>query len=63
MIKKYIGDHTCSQSSLDSNHQKAATSFVYNVILLIVTKKLDITPDYIIDYIEARYHIIILVLI
>jgi len=32
---------------------------VYNVILLIVRKKLDTTPGYIIDYTEARYHITI----
>ena len=31
-----------------------------NVILSIVTKKLNMTPVYIIDYIEARYYITIL---
>jgi len=59
MIKKYIGEHTCSQPSLNSNHRKATTYFVCNVILPIVTKKLDMTPGYIIDYIEVRYHITI----
>jgi len=55
MIKKYIGEHTCSQFSLNFNHRKATTSFMYNVILSIVTKKLGMTLTYIIDYIEARY--------
>ena len=55
MIKKYIREHTCSQSSLNSNHHKATAFFVCNVIFCIVTKKLDMTPTYIIDYIEARY--------
>jgi len=59
MIKKYIGEHTCSQPTLNSNHRKATASFVCSVILLIVTKKLDMTPDYIINYIKTRYHITI----
>ena len=59
MIKKYVGEHICSQPSRNSNHRKATASFVCNVILPIVAKKLDMTPGYIIDYIEARYHITI----
>jgi len=59
IIKKYIGEHTCSQPSLNSNHRKITASFVCNVILPIVTKKLDMTPAYIIHYIEAKYHITI----
>ena len=56
MIKKYIGEHTCSQPTLNFNHRKAITSFVCSVILSIVTKRLDMTLGYIIDYIEVRYH-------
>ena len=59
MIKKYKGEHTRSQPTLNSNHREAITCFVCNVILPIVTKKLDMTPDYIINYTESRYHITI----
>jgi len=59
MIKKYIGEHICNQPSLNSSHSKATTSFVCNVILLIVRKKLDMTLGYITDYNKARYHITI----
>ena len=57
--KKNIGEHTCSQPSQTFNDSKTTTSFMCNVILPIVRKKLDMTPGYIIHGIEIRYHITI----
>jgi len=56
-IKFYIGEHTCSQPSLPSNHHKSTTSFVWNVIMSLVRNKHDLTLVYIIDYIGGTYHI------
>jgi len=56
-VKSFVGDHTCSQPSLRTNHRKAIISFVCNVIMLIVRTKVDSTPRYIIDYIGDTYHI------
>ena len=58
-IRKYAEEHTCSQPSLNSDHHRATISFVCNVILRILRKKLDMTPGYIIGHIEAKYHITI----
>jgi len=58
-IRKYAGEHTCSQPSLNSDHHRTTASFVCNVILPILRKKLDMTPGYIIGHIETKYHIII----
>jgi len=51
------GEHTCITPSLKSNHHKATSSFVRNVILYTVRKQLDISPGFIIKYIEGKYHI------
>ena len=52
--RSYIKEHTCSQPTLNFNHRKAIAFIVCSVILLIVTKKLEMTPGYIIDYIKVR---------
>ena len=56
-IRSYLGEHTCSESSLRSNHRKATASFASNVNMLMVRKKRDIIAGYIIKYIKAKYHI------
>ena len=56
-IRSYKREHTCTTPSLMSNHSKATSSFACNVILSIVRKQLDMSPDFIIQYIEGEYHI------
>ena len=58
-IRSYVAEHTYNhnQSSLRSNHHKTTTSFVCNVILSVVRKKLDISLGYIIEYIKAKHHV------
>ena len=56
-IRSYVGENTCSQPLLISNHRKATTSFVCSVILPMEREKnLDMSYSYIIEYIEAKYH-------
>jgi len=49
--------HTSNEPSLRSNHRKATSSFIRNVILPLVRKQLDMLPDFIINYIKNKYHI------
>ena len=56
-IGRIKGGHTSITPSLKSNHHKATSSFVRNVILYTVRKQLDISPGFIIKYIEGKYHI------